>query len=355
MLPDSSSRRTCAAGRLVAKIIALLVIHAAWSPLWADVPASSCSLPRPQDQVWLVSCRSLGCGPLEGQVTKMQYLRYDRRQSWVHASLPELLATDDPSMTTILFAHGNRITYEDAFTTGWNVYGALAQSADPRPIRFIIWSWPSEPLRGLVDDARVKAWRTGPAGYQMAWLIDQLNPQVPVSLCGHSFGARIATGALHLLGGGSIDGHRLEPRVHPDRQPVQAVLLAAALDNHWLLPGHYHGRAMSQVSTMFLVNNGCDMLLKRYHILYGDRGREQALGYTGLASWCVSSADLSKVSQIDVCCEVGKRHAIDGYLESPGLVARMRPHLIFGPSAEPIELPSQTAAISSDAPGTLAE
>ena len=86
-------------------------------------------------------------------------------------------------------------------------------------------------------------------------------------LLAHSFRPRIVTGALHLLGGGAIDGQKLEPRVHAERQPSQVALMVAALDNDWLLSGHYHGQAMSQVSAMLLENNGCDMLLKRYSVL----------------------------------------------------------------------------------------
>jgi hypothetical protein len=266
-----------------------------------------------------------------------------------------LVATDDPNVITTLFAHGNRISHEEAFSTGWTAYRALAQSADEHPIRFIIWSWPSESYRGLVEDARMKAWRTGPAGYHLGWFVDQLNPQAPVSFLGHSFGARVVTGALHLLGGGSLDGHRLGKRVHPDRQLVQVVLLVAALDNDWLLPGHYHGRAMSQVAGMFLVNNNSDMLLKHYHILYGRRGPEEALGYTGLATWCVSNADLSKVSQIDGGCQVGRRHQIVGYLESPDLVARMRPYLVCAPSVGPPKLQAQIATSRRGEPTLPAE
>jgi hypothetical protein len=161
-------------------------------------------------------------------------------------------------------------------------------------------------------------------------------------LWGHSYGARASTGAVHLLGGGSLRGQRLERRAHPTRQPMRAVLLAAALDNDWLQNGHYHGRAMSQTAALLLVNNGCDPLLKRYPKLYGDRGHEQALGYTGLPSWCVTSADWSKVSQTDVSCQLGRRHAFDGYIECPDIVARMLPYLLFEPIGD-LKLPGSPA------------
>ena len=277
--------------------------------------------------MWLVSNRGLGCN-VEQQVQNLKYWRYDCERSWVRSSLAELLAADDGGVTTV-FVHGNRIAWDEAFTKGWGAYRTLVCSADERPVRFIIWSWPSDPIRGPVQDAREKACRTNPTGYYLGWFLDQLNPEAPVSLMAHSFGARVVTGALHVLGGGQIDGHRLDERNHPVRQAMAVVLLVAALDSDWLMPGRFHGQAMSQVSSMLLVNNSCDILLKRYHRIYGRRCSQQALGYTGLASWAATAADWTKVSQLNAAPIVGHRHAFAGYIGSPGLVARMRPHLLF--------------------------
>ena len=311
---------------LPALLIALLTQPA------THAASSKACCPRPQDQVWLVSNRGLGCN-VEQQATKLKYWRYDCERSWVRSNLAELLAADDRGVTTV-FVHGNRIPRDEAFTKGWSAYRMLVRCADDRPVRFIIWSWPSDPIHGPVQDAREKASRTNPTGYYLGWFLDQLNPETPVSLLAHSLGARVVTGALHLLGGGQIDGHRLQERKHSSRQPMSAVLLVAALDNDWLLPGHFHGKAMSQVSSMLLVNNNCDILLKRYHLIYGRRCPQQALGYTGLASWAATAADWTKVSQVSAAPIVGRRHAFAGYICSSDLVARMRPRLLFESSPQ---------------------
>jgi alpha/beta superfamily hydrolase len=310
--------------RLVALYVVLVAVHS--SHRAAHAASSKPCCPRPQDQVWLVSNRGLGCN-IEQQVQNLKYWRYDCERSWVRSSLAELLAADDGGITTV-FVHGNRITCDEAFTKGWGAYRTLVRCADERPVRFIIWSWPSDPIRGPVQDAREKACRTNPSGYCLGWFLDRLNPETPVSLMAHSFGARIVTGALHVLGGGQIDGHRLDERNHPIRQAMPVVLLVAALDNDWLMPGRYHGQAMSQVSSMLLVNNSCDMLLKRYHRIYGRRCSQQALGFTGLASWA-AGVDWTKVSQVNAASIVGRRHSFAGYIGSSDLVARMRPHLFF--------------------------
>jgi hypothetical protein len=130
---------------------------------------------------------------------------------------------------------------------------------------------------------------------------------------------------------------------------MEVVLFAAALDNDWLMSNHDHGRAMSQVGGMLLVNNSCDSLLMRYHRLYGRRSCEEALGYTGLGSGQLTSADWNKVSQFDACCTVGRQHWFDLYIGSPEIVNRMRPYLLFtrgkpSPTPQP-----QTPTVSIEA------
>ena len=317
----------------------------------ANVP---CAVgPREQDEVWLVSCRSMGCGDPAQQVDNLRYWHYDRAGGWQPSTVDELLATDDPDVITVVFLHGNRIPCDEAFTKGWSAYRAVVACADERPVRFVIWSWPSEPLRGPINDARVKAARTDPCGYYLAWLLDRMRPEVPVSCWAHSYGARIVTGALHLLGGGRLCGHHLAHRVHEQRDPMQVVFLAAALDSDWLLPGHYQDRAMSQVSSMLLVNNGCDALLRRYHLIYCRRSCQQALGYTGLATGYLAPGDQGKVSQVDACCYVGRRHLLALYIGAPDLMAQMRSYLLFdndGPNdAATASTATEVAAAESEA------
>lgn len=303
-----------------------------------DAPAACGHQLRPQDQLWLVSDRGLGCH-VERDVEKLEYWRYDREESWVRSDLAQLLDAEDENLVTTVFVHGNRIAGCEAFTKGWTAYRALVRCADERPLRLIIWSWPSAPIDGLVEDARVKACRTNRSGYSLAWFVDRLDPRAPLSLWGHSFGARVVSGALHVLGGGQIAGHRLVERAHPTRDPVQVVLLVAALDNDWLAPGRFHGLAMSQVDRLLLVNNSCDMALKRYHWIYHRRACQQALGYTGLSTARLEGSDGNKVAQLDACCQVGRQHTLAGYLWATRLMARMRKVLLFEPDGGPADEP----------------
>jgi hypothetical protein len=138
-----------------------------------------------------------------------------------------------------------------------------------------------------------------------------------VSLVGFSFGARIITGGLHVLGGGSLGGSlKLAEREHPDRQPVNAVLMAAASHSYWLAEGQHHGRAMSQVDRMLLINNCADRAMRYYDLLVPGRGGPQALGLRGPTR--ISSTDADKIFNRDVSRYVGSSHELMNYICAPG-------------------------------------
>jgi hypothetical protein len=242
------------------------------------------------------------------------------------------LASDDPDSLTTVFIHGNRIS--DCMARDWvgpTAYRELVRQApDKRPLRFVIWSWPSERIDGgPLEDVRVKAFRTDREGYYLARFLDQLDPRLQISLIGYSYGARIADGALHLLGGGKICQYNLSAPVHPQRLPLRTVLLAAGEDNDWLLPGRRFDKALSQCEQMINIYNSCDRALERYHVLYGRRCCQEALGYTGLVGLNLLGPDSRKIAQFDACCIVGRQHNWILYFESPSLVARMVPYVFF--------------------------
>jgi hypothetical protein len=268
---------------------------------------------RAFDEIWVISTRGLGgCGHIPAP-PKFFVQRRTIEGAWVVSSIDEFLAADNPP-TPIGFAmHGNRVNSSDAIRQGMMAYRQFTAGVPAsQPVRFVIWSWPSDRIHGILKDIRAKAARTNTDGKYLAWTLYQLDPQTPVSLIGFSYGARIASGALHILAGGSLDGFALAPATKP-RTPVRAVLTAAALHNYWLAQGRYHGRALEVVDSMLLINNSCDMALKRYRFL--DRSRTAAaLGYTGPAGW---SPHYAKIRIVDACRDVGKMHSWDSYLTSP--------------------------------------
>ncbi len=276
------------------------------------------------DDVWLVSTRNLGCPDCETSPLP-QVWRYDcNAHEWNAASRDAFLASQDPSAPTVFWIHGNRIEQGEAQSQGLNVYRRLTLGVSgDRPIHFVIFSWPSSPIRGLKEDARVKARRTNIDGYYLADLINQIDSKVRVDIIGYSFGARIATGALHVLGGGALFGRVLTEPVKP-RAPMDAVLIAPAVNNDWLAIGRPHERALSVVDQMISFNNTCDRALKRYGVI-DPCTRPEALGYTFAVGPLGENG--RKLRQLDMCCVVGKQHNWANYFYNPGIVAQMRPYV----------------------------
>jgi hypothetical protein len=290
---------------------------------------------RLQDEIAVVSTRALcgNCNPesLRGGLDFETYAVTDEigHRRWESSDLESYLAFD-ATVPTVIFVHGNQIAPGDAKREGLAVYRKLANYAGSgERMRFVIFSWPSARVGRLLYDVRLKAQRTAPAGCQLAWLLDQMPAETPVTLVGFSYGARIITGGLHILAGGSLGHCSLGERVHPQRAPVKAVLIAAALHSNWLGDGQYHGLAMSQVDRMLLVNS-CQDVAMRYYRFSTKRGRPQALGLRGPTY--LSSAERSKMEQRDVSRSTGSRHDLFLYLCPPGVIGQIAEYA-SGPAA----------------------
>jgi hypothetical protein len=275
------------------------------------------------DEIVVVNTRSVcGCGNGELLRKGIKFENYavcdevgNRR--WQSSNLDSFLAFD-ASVPTIFFIHGNQITPGDAKNEGLSVYRKMILQDPHAPrIRFAVFSWPSSRVGGLLRDVREKAARTEPAGYHLAWLLNQMPADAPVSLIGFSFGARIITGGLHVLAGGSLGGSlSLGERANTHRAPVNAVLMAAANHSYWLAEGQHHGRAMSQVDRMLLINNCQDRAMRYYDMLVPGRGGPQAMGLRGPTR--ISSKDSGKIYNRDVSRYVGSSHELMDYICAPG-------------------------------------
>ncbi|MGC4002549.1 MAG: hypothetical protein QM811_05150 [Pirellulales bacterium] len=178
------------------------------------------------------------------------------------------------------------------------------------------------------DDVRVKAVRTSSESVYLAWLISQLPAQTPVTILGHSFGARIGTGALHLLGGGRLNNYALPVSTTP-RTPARAIFTAAALHNNWLLPHAQHGCALDAVSSAVFLNNSCDPALKHYRLV--DCTKPNAAGYRGAL---VDAGRRHKVRQLDACPCNGKTHDAEPYFYAGSLLAEMRRMVAVAPLSQ---------------------
>jgi hypothetical protein len=328
-------------GRMVAiRLVTLLAALVLALPVWAENTSSVdqsvasanitpdklknvdcgvlCNGIRLQDEIDVVNTRSICSCDVKSLRRDLKFESYAIRdeagsRGWQPSDLESFLAFDS-TVPTIIFIHGNQITPGEAKSAGLAVYRKLIlQGCDAPRIRFVIFSWPSSKVRGLLRDVREKAARTEPAGFHLAWLMDQMPAETNISLVGFSFGARIITGGLHVLGGGSLGGSlKLSDRTHPNRTPVNAVLIAAASHSYWLAEGQHHGRALSQVDRVLLINNCSDRAMRYYDLLVPGRGGPQALGLRGPTR--LSPQYASKIFNRDVSRYVGSQHELMVYV-----------------------------------------
>lgn len=336
------------------KIWAILAV-VALTILNAQQSAARCG------DVWLVSSHRVPSGCYcPGESPPLRVWRLADECRWTDSDLSSLWGTSDPGVPTLILVHGfvggGDTAIERAIQGTWPIYRRLCCDAQARPFRIIIWTWPAErTLRGLRDrtirgiraDGQRKAARTDTESVLLAQLIAGTHPRVPLTLAGYSFGARIVAGSLHLLGGGQLRGCRLADEQLASRVPARAMLVGAAMDCDWLLPGHRHGRALSQVDRLLITVNHRDGLLKLYRHLYRLRG-PQALGRVGPAGLACLGAERAKFELLNTTCTVGKEHHWDNYLFQSGILGRLDSYLF----REPLRVTAVGATWKEDAAAT---
>ena len=131
-----------------------------------------CNGIRLEDEIELVNTRSI-CGGGKSEMMRNglkveTYANCDDagHRRWRSSDLDSFLSFD-PSVPTIIFVHGNQITPGDAKDEGIMTYRTIIKHGPDAPrIRFVIFSWPSSKVGGLLYDVREKAARTEPAGWR---------------------------------------------------------------------------------------------------------------------------------------------------------------------------------------------
>ncbi|MEM8945076.1 MAG: hypothetical protein AAGD11_07825 [Planctomycetota bacterium] len=243
----------------------------------------------------------------------MRVIDANGRHSWAVADWQQLTSTAI-ARPTIIYVHGNRVSSGHDRAEGLQVYRSfLTHRPVKGPIRFIIWSWPAEQIPGPIKDYLVKAQRTNPVAWQLAWMLDKLPAEAPIGMVGYSYGTRVVCGAAHLLAGGKIGPLELASRAKKAQPPTRAALMAAAFDADWLQPGRFYSRSLVQLDRVMLATNQFDPAMRFYHLSNG-RGRMDALGKFGLKDPRSLGGMLRRVQRIDYTRSVGRSHVIDDYL-----------------------------------------
>jgi pimeloyl-ACP methyl ester carboxylesterase len=228
--------------------------------------------------------------------TEMRYWVHDRE--WKMVSRSDVI----PTRPLIVFAHGNRTSREDSIQTGLGIYQRLK---DRERFQFVIWSWPSDKIPGPRNDARMKARHCDTQAYYLATYLHDAD--VPTTLVGHSFGARIVTGTVQLLAGGEIAGRQFPLQ---DMQIRRLVLLAAAIDDHSFEGGRANDRVLTHATTT-VTRNHLDPILQLYPQMFRPRG-VPAMGLNG-------PTQATSCTVWDLSTTVGRSHALQDHLDVPGM------------------------------------
>ncbi len=271
------------------------------------------------DDVWLISTRMLGCASWNDKSTvDLKVSQYSDSGDWNESKLETLLdSVKSQPRETVIYVHGNRIGFNEAIRRAWRTFAVLQEAPAVPPMRLIIWSWPSDQIHGQFRDFRSKAFRTNTEGQYLGWFLSQLDVKTHVSMIGYSYGARIATGALHVLGGGILHTQGVALTTSEERSPINVVLIAAAVHSHWLAPGGFHDHFSRVTDRVRVFYNSSDPILQRYRLLE-KRARPVALGFAG--AWGLDDDLSARTKQYDVRCSVGKTHCESAFLSSTAVV-----------------------------------
>ncbi|MEO1614257.1 MAG: alpha/beta hydrolase [Planctomycetota bacterium] len=268
------------------------------------------------DRVFLVSSRHLPDGYC--RASPWDALRY--YQVGPRACRPmtadEYVSSIQPARPVVFYVHGNRMPSSEILRRANSVRQQIRCRVNRPAIDWVIFSWPSSKTSLGIRDFREKADRSETDAIFLADLIRKHAERgCTIALVGYSFGARVATGSLHVLAGGVLkERHTIENPLFGAN--ISVGLIAPALESSWLGKNGYHGLATRNMHDLTLLYNRRDAVLKRYWLLEKVR-RETALGFSGPTCFAPRfDGSRLPVRSRDCSPSVKLRHAELDYYES---------------------------------------
>lgn len=287
---------------------------------------------RPYDQLWIVSTRGVGC-PKSGETPPLTFAVRGPDGKWNDTTLEAFLAETAKGQTRF-WIHGYGADPQRAHDVGLVAQEQFVTDTES-PVRFVIWSWPSEREGRRLQDIRAKGARTHIEAYCLAWLVARMSAEADISMVGYSYGTRVIAGGLHLVGGGEICGLSLKSRVvmtaggevlatdMADPRQVRAVLLAAAMGSDWLVEGGFNELALGQTSELLSIYSSSDEVLRWYPLATREK-HDDALGYRDLAPLPPREDGNGKFASLDMRKVIGSDHDLDTYLSHGEIAAAAR-------------------------------
>jgi hypothetical protein len=304
---------------------------------------------------WIVSSRC--CNGANAPCQAENCLRFFHRSSdrcvepvpreAFHAAL-------SPDRPVCFVVHGSYNNWKDVLSESRNIHRWLRSAAPCGPTQFVFFTWPSNgnPLLFPVDIA-VLGRRSSEHGVFLAQLVSHLPPGQPVCLMGHSHGARTVVSAMHLLGGGAIEGGRVAGLGPHLVRPLRAVLIAAAIDHDWFNPGERYDKALYPPERVLVMHNTRDGWLTIYPLRKVISDRSLGKGGLGQDDRIALDGLNSKVVELNAAEFTGIGHAWSHYYKRPELASALLPYAHFQDDQPTMMMPpEQLRPASPILPGT---
>jgi len=222
---------------------------------------------------------------------------------------------------TIIYVHGNFMERDNARERVRLINSYLARCSSEH-YRLLMLSWPSQRDNRIIQETRENAQCADSEAYYLASMLQIVTATSErVSLLGFSFGARTVTGALHLVGGGTLPGMPILPP-SSDHAPYRVSLVAPAVDRDWLQTNGRHRNAMSGVDQLVNLYNSKDPILRRFRFI-DSIANPIAAGFNGFEAVAnprstVPLIGSDRMKQYDCGTQIGITHSErDYYGECP--------------------------------------
>ncbi|MCC7422966.1 MAG: alpha/beta hydrolase [Planctomycetaceae bacterium] len=287
--------------------------------------------PVEANDFWIVSSRNcIQQGNRTSASCPLDYYRCDRGNRRVAKDENEFRRSIPPGVPVCIVVHGSFTDWDTVCADAAATQRWLRAAAPHLPVQIVLFSWPSEPTTVLLPpvDTGIMGTRAEFNDVYLSQLIQRIPAESPVSMIGHSHGARAISSTLHLMGGGIVQGYRYpNPQAFPHR--VRVVFMAGALDHHWLDPGERYGRALPRIDALLNVRNCQDWALAFYEWRRPFAGA--ALGKDGLYNEDRRRlGELnSKIREVDVSRLLGTNHLWPSYIRRPEIATAAVPYVYF--------------------------
>jgi len=280
---------------------------------------------------WIVSTYSMCQQP--GTCPKHLNFKYYYKPNcgrMKRVSCSQMQSSLNPSAPTCIMVHGSYVGLDVAIKDANNTYGWLRNGSPGCPLNVIFFVWPSgkSEIGGLAFGVRRGGNRAAQNGIYLGHLIDRIPASSPLSLMGHSHGARVVAASLHYRAGGRVHGVCKGNR-SGGKRPLRVVFAAAAINHDWLNPKNRYGRALTQVDSLLNIINRRDLALAAYPLATIDYRR--SIAKTGLTRSDRKQLGCSacKVHELVASSVIGFRHTWPNYYGRPELAKIISPYVFF--------------------------